>query len=167
MHRKLNLRNICSFLFGGAYVFLFFYGIISSSLADEKLSLTKFGHGEVEITTAAQKTYRFNVEVATDDKQRARGLMFRRQMKDMSGMFFIYDQPRLIRMWMKNTILSLDIIFIDEKGTILNIAKNTTPQSLKVIPSLGNTKYVLELNAGLTGYFNIKAGDNLKYQKLD
>jgi uncharacterized membrane protein (UPF0127 family) len=138
---------------------VFFWGAGAAAQSSD------FGSGFVEITTADKRNHKFTVEIASNDLQRAKGLMFRQQMNDMRGMYFIYDKPRAVRMWMKNTFISLDILFIDEEGKILNIARDTTPQSEKVIPSSGAAKYVLELNAGLTNYFNIKAGDYLKFQE--
>jgi uncharacterized protein len=90
----------------------------------------------------------YKIEIALTDSQKRRGLMFRDFMPEDQGMVFIYTPERVASMWMKNTILSLDMVFIDEQGVIINIAENTTPFSLETISSELPVKIVLELNAG-------------------
>ena len=107
------------------------------------------------------KIYDFDVELALDDSQRSYGLMFRNSLPKMSGMLFIYDSKRDLSMWMKNTFISLDILFLDEDGTIINIAKSTEPRSLSIINSKHEAKAVLELNGGLTNELEIMVGDRI------
>jgi len=107
------------------------------------------------------KIYDFDVELALDDSQRSYGLMFRNSLPKMSGMLFIYDSKRNLSMWMKNTFISLDILFLDEDGTIINIAKSTEPRSLSIINSKHEAKAVLELNGGLTNELEIMVGDRI------
>ena len=107
------------------------------------------------------KIYDFDVELALDDSQRSYGLMFRNTLPKMSGMLFIYDSKRDLSMWMKNTFISLDILFLDEDGTIINIAKSTEPRSLSIINSKHEAKAVLELNGGLTNELEIMVGDRI------
>ena len=89
-----------------------------------------------------------NIEIADDDAQRGQGLMFRSSMKENEGMLFIFEYSALQSFWMKNTIISLDIIFVDENGRIVTIHSNTQPYSESPIPSFKNAKYVVEVNAG-------------------
>src|SRR5450432_203973 len=113
------------------------------------------------VETAAGVKHDFKVEVVKEDKTRDRGLMFRQSLPDDGGMLFDYDPPQSISFWMKNTYLSLDIIFIDANGAILNITANTTPLSLQPLPSSGEVRGVLEVIAGTTARLGIKPGDHV------
>lgn len=106
----------------------------------------------------------FEVEIADNDEERGRGLMFRREMARDHGMLFDFDPPREVSFWMRNTHLSLDIIFIAPDGRILNIAENTTPYSDEPIPGLGVARGVLEINAGLSRQLGIAAGDRVRHR---
>lgn len=77
------------------------------------------------------------------------------------GMIFIFESPRIINMWMKNTYIPLDMIFIDENNQIIKIEKNTTPHSLEIISSDKKAIKVLEINAGLSDKFDIKIGNKI------
>ncbi len=109
-------------------------------------------------------TLGFAVEIAASADQQARGLMFRTELADDKGMIFPYQSPRILSFWMKNTVISLDIIFINEDGSIANIAKNTEPYSTKPVSSINPTVAVLELRAGLTSELGIKAGDIIRWK---
>jgi uncharacterized membrane protein (UPF0127 family) len=98
-----------------------------------------------------------------DDEGRSRGLMFRRSMPADHGMLFDFEQVAPVAMWMKNTYLSLDMLFIRPDGTIARIAADTEPQSTRVIPSGEPVLAVLELNAGTAARLGIKAGDWVKH----
>jgi uncharacterized protein len=112
----------------------------------------------------ADGSRRFQVEIADDEAERARGLMFRRQMAANHGMLFDFDPPERVSFWMRNTHLPLDIIFIGADGLILNIAENTTPYSDAGIPSRGTARGVLELNAGRARELGIAAGDRVHHR---
>lgn len=107
---------------------------------------------------------RFQVEIADTDETRARGLMFRREMAADHGMLFDFNPPEPASFWMRNTHLSLDIIFIGADGRILNIADNTTPYSDAPIPSRGLARAVLEINAGRAAALGIRAGDRVRHR---
>lgn len=109
-------------------------------------------------------TLRFAVEIAATEAQQARGLMFRTELADDKGMIFPYQTPRILSFWMKNTVISLDIIFINQDGSIANIAKNTKPYSTDSVSSVNPTVAVLELRAGLSEELGIKAGDIIRWQ---
>ncbi|QIG50981.1 DUF192 domain-containing protein [Nordella sp. HKS 07] len=101
------------------------------------------------------------VELAETPEHRAKGLMFRNELADNRGMLFDFKETRSVSMWMKNTPLSLDMIFTDDKGAILYIARNTVPFSEDII-SPGMPVYaVLEVKAGTTGRLAIEPGDRL------
>jgi uncharacterized membrane protein (UPF0127 family) len=116
------------------------------------------------IETAAGVKHIFKVEVVKDDKVRDRGLMFRQSLPDDGGMLFDYDPPQSIAFWMKNTYIPLDIVFIDAKGVILNIAADTTPLSLQQLPSAGEARGVLEVKGGTTARFGIRQGDRVRHR---
>jgi uncharacterized protein len=100
-------------------------------------------------------TFHFTVEVARTLKEQEKGLMFRKTLEDNAGMIFLYPTPRPIAMWMKNTQLSLDMIFADETGTIINIHPNATPYSLDIIGPVYGVSQVLEVKSGVVKKQNI------------
>ena len=99
--------------------------------------------------------HRFDVYLATDYEQQRRGLMFVREMAPNRGMLFVYGRAERRSMWMKNTYLSLDMIFARRDGTVSSIAHDTEPLSLATISSTEPVAYVLELNAGTARRLNI------------
>jgi uncharacterized membrane protein (UPF0127 family) len=105
----------------------------------------------------------FRVEVARNDADRAQGLMFRRSMPADQGMLFDFGRVEPVSMWMQNTYLSLDMLFIRPDGTIARIAANTEPLSTRTIPSGEPVLAVLELNAGTAARLGIKAGDRVEH----
>ncbi len=116
----------------------------------------------LEIVTASGP-HKFSVEVMRDDNQRARGLMYRRFMPEDRGMLFDFKREEPVSMWMKNTYLSLDMVFIDRTGRVVNVAENTEPLSERIIPSGAPTFAVLELNAGTARRIGLKVGDRLRH----
>jgi hypothetical protein len=109
----------------------------------------------------------FSVEIVREEKDRNRGLMYRRKMARDRGMLFDYDPPQPVSFWMKNTYIALDIIFIGGDGRIITIAENTTPLSLAPIPSGGAARGVLEINGGLSKKLGIKVGDRVRHALFD
>ena len=105
----------------------------------------------------------FSVEMATTDKEREIGLMYRKELPDGKGMLFDFSPEQQISMWMKNTFIPLDMIFIRADGRILRIAENTEPQSLKIISSGGLAKGVLEVIAGTAQKYGIAPGDRVAH----
>lgn len=105
----------------------------------------------------------FRVELADTPEAQARGLMFRTQLGDNEGMIFPSAVPEPRSFWMKNTPLSLDIIFIGTDGRVLNIAANTVPYSLESVSSKGIASAVLELRAGRAAALGIVPGDKVSF----
>jgi len=105
----------------------------------------------------------FSVEMATTDKERETGLMHRKELPDGKGMLFDFSPEQQISMWMKNTYIPLDMIFIRADGRILRIAENTEPHSLKIISSGGLAKGVLEVIAGTAQKYGIAPGDQVAH----
>lgn len=108
----------------------------------------------------------FDIEVMTTAQERARGLMFRRSLPEKSGMLFVYDRPEPAAMWMQNTFIPLDMVFIAPGGTVHRIVKNTEPFSTETISSDGAIIAVLELNAGAADRIKLKRGDKVIYPGL-
>jgi uncharacterized protein len=110
--------------------------------------------------------HNFNIEVATTRQEQALGLMFRRSLPENAGMLFLYKRPQPAAMWMKNTLIPLDMVFIAPDGRVLRIETNTEPFSTAVIRSEGAVSAVLELNAGQAGKIGLKRGDKVVYPGL-
>jgi hypothetical protein len=114
------------------------------------------------IVTRDGKRHEFQVEMALDPQQQMVGLMFRPSVGPNEGMLFDWGQPRESSMWMRNTIASLDMIFITEGGTVLRIAERTVPRSLATISSGGPVRATLELAAGTAERLGIRVGDKVE-----
>ena len=105
-----------------------------------------------------------DIEVKRDPLERNTGMMWRRSMKENQGMLFIMDQPEPQSFWMRNTYISLDIIFVDEDFRILNIRANAQPQTLESQTSIGDALYVVEVIGGFCEKNGIAAGDEIRFQ---
>ncbi|MGB3739013.1 MAG: DUF192 domain-containing protein [Pontixanthobacter sp.] len=114
--------------------------------------------------TSGTAVHRFDVEVARNDEEQGKGLMFRTELGPNEGMIFPRDPPDIAGFYMKNTPLPLDIIFIGADGRILNIAANTTPYSLDTVRAAGMTSLVLELAGGRAAELGIEPGDRVEWQ---
>ena len=156
---RLHFVRIHIYMFLG----LVFSLVLATSLANAQATFPK---DELSIKTS-DATYDFDIELAVDDSHRQYGLMFRTELPEMNGMLFIYDEERDLAMWMKNTFIPLDILFADEDGIIINIAKSTQPRSLDRISSKGRAKAVLELNGGLTDKLGIMVGDVIIHETFE
>ena len=110
---------------------------------------------------------RFAVEIADDAAERAEGLMFREALPSSAGMLFIYPEPEPVAFWMKNTLLPLDMLFIDATGTIRKVHANAVPGDLTPIPGEGPTRMVLEIRGGLAAAIGIAPGAELRHPALD
>lgn len=105
----------------------------------------------------------WQIELASDDDSRSRGLMFRKSMAAETGMLFRFETTRPVAMWMKNTFIPLDMIFADEAGRVTHIHKGAVPHSLEVISSQGPARYVLEINAGEADLHGVDVGNQLRH----
>jgi uncharacterized membrane protein (UPF0127 family) len=106
----------------------------------------------------------FTVEIADDEAERNRGLMFREPLPDDRGMLFHFQEPEMASFWMRNTPSSLDIIFIGVDGRILNIGERTTPYSDDPVPAIGLTRGVLEIRGGRAAELGIRPGDRVRHR---
>jgi uncharacterized protein len=103
----------------------------------------------------------FSVEMATTEQEKETGLMYRKELPDGKGMLFDFSPEQQVSMWMKNTYIPLDMIFIRADGRIVRIAENTEPLSTKIISSGGPAKGVLEVIAGTAKKYGIEPGDRV------
>ncbi|TCM57278.1 hypothetical protein C8J36_10268 [Rhizobium sp. PP-F2F-G48] len=122
----------------------------AADVAFEKAPLT--------IRTLDGKTHAFTVELAVNSDQRAQGLMYRREMAADHGMLFDFAQTRPVMMWMKNTFLPLDMLFLSKSGKVETVHQNAVPQSEAIIDSRVPVAYVVELNAGTAKELAITPG---------
>ncbi|NVK13543.1 MAG: DUF192 domain-containing protein [Rhodobacteraceae bacterium] len=106
----------------------------------------------------------FSVEIADDEQERAKGLMFRESMPRGAGMLFVYDRPQSAAFWMKNTLIPLDIIFLDENGLVTSVHENAVPGDLSPIPGGDEVFAVLEINGGLARRYGIAPGTQVRHQ---
>ena len=120
-----------------------------------------FKRRSIMISSSNQSCNHFVVWLAETRNQQTRGLMYVKSLPKNTGMLFIYPNSNIRAMWMKNTLISLDMIFIDENGIVSSIEKNTEPQSLKTIRSEKPIKYVLELAGGKTDQIKLIEGDHI------
>lgn len=115
---------------------------------------------------SGETTHAYQVELADDEAERAQGLMNREDMAQDHGMLFTYDQPQMAGVWMKNTLIPLDMLFVDGDGVILAIAKNAEPGSERTINSGFRVKAFLEINGGQADELSIKPGDIVRHDSL-
>ena len=124
---------------------------------------TQFKTGSLTIATKfGELNYR--IEVADTNRLKSIGLMYRLSMPEEQGMLLLNKKPQRMNIWMKNTFIPLDIIYIDRNGYIVKIVESARTESTSVMPSDGKVMAVLELNAGQVQQKNIAVGDSVTYQ---
>ena len=129
--------------------------------------LSNFPQSTLTIVTPNGRQHLFNVWIADTDPHREQGLMMIKSLAPNTGMLFIFDQPERIQMWMKNTLIPLDMLFIDAEGRIDSIAENTQPMSLKILSAKKPVIAVLEIAGGLATKNGIKAGAIMKHPTFE
>jgi uncharacterized membrane protein (UPF0127 family) len=112
---------------------------------------------------SASGEHRFVAEVAATPEQQERGLMFRRELGPDRGMIFPYDPPQVVGFWMKNTLIPLDMLFVDGQGRIVSLHERAVPGSLETIGSGAPVRAVVELNGGTVARLGIKPGDRVLF----
>lgn len=110
---------------------------------------------------------RFSVEIVDTDETRARGLMHREHLPRSAGMLFIYDAPTEPAFWMRNTLIPLDMIFVDPTGRVTRIHPDAIPHDTTPIPGGPNVLMVLEINGGLSQMLGMKEGSEMRHPRLD
>lgn len=135
----------------------------------------KIGSGQPEFTKEGILTFtdasgkelaKIDIEIADNPAEQQRGLMNRSLLGNNQGMLFIFDEERQQGFWMKNTIISLDIIYVNAAMQIVSIAENTVPYSEASIPSKGPAQYVVEVNAGYAAQYGLQPGYSIQYSRL-
>ncbi len=125
-----------------------------------------FESGRLAIETASGARHEFEVELALTPGQQAQGLMFRRDLAGDAGMLFIYARDRPVSMWMKNTLIPLDMLFLARDGRVVRVFERAVPGSLATISSGGDAAAVLELNGGTAARLGIAIGDRVLHPAL-
>ena len=148
-HRRL-LRYVRALVIGALLCAA--YAAAAASVSFEESPLT---------VDAANGQFEFLVEMAVSPAQRSQGLMFRESLAEDRGMLFDFGQPQRATMWMRNTYVPLDMLFIDMHGQITQIAANTEPLSDAMIASREPVRAVLELRGGVSAKLGIKPGDRV------
>jgi len=158
------MRSILAFVFASA--------LVLTGCSDEPAEPTSTLNTEFEaegvldfVRPDSSTIIRIAIELAESAEEQAQGLMFRRTMPDRGGMLFINPDEAQRQFWMKNTALSLDIMFTDASGRILNIVPATTPFSEDYVRSEGDAKYVVEVKAGFTSAYGISPGDHIRWRR--
>ena len=138
----------------------FFFSLsITEANAKTLDDLQNFKEDSVSIKLDSNESIEFKILIAESNKDRRQGLMHIEFMEENQGMLFVFNPPRRVSMWMRNTPMSLDILFIDRNGKVINMEENTTPYSTKALSSGGTIRWVLEINGGLAKTKGIKTGD--------
>ena len=128
------------------------------------ISFYTFSNEKIEISIY-NKNITFNVEVAKTIEERRTGLMYRKKLLNNEGMLFIFPREKIIQLWMKNTYIPLDVIFISENKVIVDIKKNMEKLSETIVKSKVKSRYALEFNAGLINKLDIEIGDKVLFNE--
>jgi uncharacterized protein len=144
--------------FATGFVLLTIFAVLAQN--DSLIAAAPFSKSTLKIISHSG-AHSFSVELALTPAQRAQGLQYRQSLPAGTGMLFDFKTTQQVTMWMKNTYISLDMMFIAADGTIANIAKATQPQSLNYISSAGPVRGVLEVQAGTASVLGIKKGDRI------
>ncbi|KIP99864.1 signal peptide protein [Agrobacterium tumefaciens] len=142
-------------------ILTFFVLMTASSKAQES-----FSKEPLTIETSSGKKLEFSAELATTDGQRQQGLMFRKSMAPADGMLFDFGIDREVTMWMRNTLIPLDMVFISKDGKVTHVHANAVPHSEDIISSRGPVRFVLELNGGTAGQLGIDRGDTVRSKQI-
>ena len=159
------MRLPCGPAIGGALA-LILLGVAGSGFAPTTSAQTAAPQAQklepLAVLTGAGRR-EFQVEVARNDDDRARGLMFRRSLSPDRGMLFDFARVEPVSMWMQNTYIPLDMLFIRPDGSVARVAENAEPLSTRTIPSGEPVLAVLELAGGTAARLGIKAGDRVEH----
>ncbi len=140
--------------------------VATCAVADDELD-ARFARGPLVIEAQQHACYSFDTYLALNGPQRARGLMFVRKLPEFTGMIFVYNEMGVHSMWMKNTYISLDMLFILADGRVSSVATNTEPLSLTSVASIEPVIAVLELNAGVVDRLHLGVDSLVLLQDID
>ena len=136
------------------YLSFYFFLVSFYTFSNEKIDVSIYN-----------KNITFNVEVAKTIEERRHGLMHRKKILNNEGMLFIFPREKIIQLWMKNTYMPLDVIFISEDKVIIDLKKNMEKLSETIVKSNVKSRYALEFNAGLINKLNIEIGDKVLFNE--
>jgi len=134
----------------------------AAAAADAVIPLSAYPREALVIETRSARRHSFEAWRADTPATREQGLMFVRDIRPDQAMFFVYDPPQHVAMWMKNTLLPLDMLFVDEAGCVAKIVRDARPGSLDTISADGQIALVVELKGGSTKALGIEAGDRIQ-----
>ncbi len=154
MHGRCDIRRA---VLGAALFFVMLCSMLALGTAEATT------RREPLTLVTASGAHTFDVEIAATPEAKAKGLMFRTSLADNAGMLFPYSPPQEATMWMRNTYISLDMIFIRADGTVHRIEARTEPFSERVIASQGDVAAVLELKAGMAARIGLTPGDQVQH----
>lgn len=120
----------------------------------------------VAVIHSGEESHSFTVEIADDDAERSRGLMFREELAPDAGMLFDFFDERPVAFWMQNTLIPLDMIFIKADGTIARVHAEAVPMDRTSVPSGEPVRFVLEIPGGRAAELGIEAGDTLEHPRV-
>ncbi len=140
---------------------------VPARLAVAEGSLLDFEQDRLAIETVEGTRHEFSVELAISPEQQQQGLMFRRDLAPDASMLFVYKPERVVSMWMRNTMIPLDMLFIAEDGRVVKIVERAVPLSLKTISSDRPVRAVLEVNGGTVARLGLQTGDRVLHGTFD
>ena len=183
--QEVNSPGIAKYIFLGVLVLIIGYFAYTNFIKKEDVKENKnvvidpkeriknvkeppfMKEGELKFIMSDKKTEikKIDIELAENDNERMQGMMYRKSMDDNKGMLFVFDLEEPQSFWMKNTIIPLDIMYVNSKKEIVKIFKNTTPFSENSLPSEKPAIYVVEVGGGFTDRYGIKEGDMINFKK--
>lgn len=172
--RKKSFRIITFAIIVVVAIFLVFINILRNNGGGSEQQVVQ-NYSAFEFTKEGELTFtssedefiaKIDIEIAEDDEARGQGLMYRSKMKESEGMFFIFDREMPQSFWMRNTPLSLDMLFVNSSNVIVKIHKQTTPFSEASYASFEPAIYVVEVVAGYTDNYGIKEGDKIVWRRM-
>jgi uncharacterized membrane protein (UPF0127 family) len=129
--------------------------------SDELIPLSAFPREPIVIETRSARRHELDAWRADTPQTREQGLMFVREMRAGQSMIFVYDPPLYVSMWMKNTLLPLDMLFVDKYGCVVKVKHDARPESLAIISADGPVALVVELKAGVATTLSVDTGDRV------
>ena len=148
-------------------VLLLCVSALPATSGDEAMLDKYFGRSTLEIATPDARVHRFNIWIADRAQLQERGLMYIKTLAPDAGMLFIYPAPRPMSMWMKNTYVPLDMLFVRADGRVDSVVRDTKPLTLTTIESKNPVLAVIELNAGTAARLNIVPGAQIIHPAFD
>ena len=163
-NKKLKYQRAVIFILAAALIGFFIYNNFLKNNEPEVEYYTFTKEGELTFTDSlGTLKAKIDLEIADNNYERQLGLMNRKEMKENQGMLFIFPRQEFQSFWMRNTLISLDILFINDQKKIVTIHKNTKILSEESYPSSEPSIYVVEVMAGFTEKYNIKVGDKINW----